>query len=44
MVFVFRCPGTLASTLDTNKYKFLTKISIDDLEVVKGEDTFRRKG
>ncbi|XP_037050154.1 uncharacterized protein LOC119084247 isoform X2 [Bradysia coprophila] len=32
------CPVMLASTLDTNKYKFLTKISIDDLEVVKAKD------
>ncbi|KAJ6636760.1 Rho guanine nucleotide exchange factor 17 [Pseudolycoriella hygida] len=32
------CPVTLASTLDTNKYKFLTKIPIDDLEVVKAKD------
>lgn len=29
------CPGTVASTLDTNKYKFLTKISLDCLEIVK---------
>ncbi|EAT46715.1 AAEL002100-PA, partial [Aedes aegypti] len=29
------CPGSVASTLDTNKYKFLTKISLDDLEIVK---------
>lgn len=30
------CPGSVASTLDTNKYKFLMKIAIDDLEIVKG--------
>lgn len=36
---IFSCPGTLASTLDTNKYKFLTKILIDDIEVVKGNFT-----
>uniref|UniRef100_A0A182MJZ1 DH domain-containing protein n=1 Tax=Anopheles culicifacies TaxID=139723 RepID=A0A182MJZ1_9DIPT len=29
------CPGSVASTLDTNKYKYLTKISLDDLEIVK---------
>ncbi|XP_058455844.1 uncharacterized protein LOC131433085 [Malaya genurostris] len=32
------CPGSVASTLDTNKYKFLTKISLDDLEIVKSKD------
>ncbi|KAH8329800.1 hypothetical protein KR074_010416, partial [Drosophila pseudoananassae] len=32
------CPGTVASTLDTNKYKFLTKISLDCLEIVKAKD------
>uniref|UniRef100_A0A1B0FJA0 DH domain-containing protein n=1 Tax=Glossina morsitans morsitans TaxID=37546 RepID=A0A1B0FJA0_GLOMM len=32
------CPGTVASTLDTNKYKFLTKISLDSLEIVKTKD------
>ncbi|XP_041675374.1 rho guanine nucleotide exchange factor 17 isoform X3 [Drosophila eugracilis] len=32
------CPGTVASTLDTNKYKFLTKISLDCLEIVKSKD------
>ncbi|XP_058979261.1 uncharacterized protein LOC101893211 isoform X1 [Musca domestica] len=32
------CPGTVASTLDTNKYKFLTKISLDCLEIVKTKD------
>ncbi|XP_058821549.1 uncharacterized protein LOC131683523 [Topomyia yanbarensis] len=32
------CPGSIASTLDTNKYKFLTKISLDDLEIVKSKD------
>ncbi|ETN57724.1 hypothetical protein AND_010685 [Anopheles darlingi] len=29
------CPGSVASTLDTNKYKYLTKIALDDLEIVK---------
>lgn len=29
------CPGSVATTLDTNKYKFLTKISLDCLEIVK---------
>ncbi|TDG46198.1 hypothetical protein AWZ03_007406 [Drosophila navojoa] len=32
------CPGSVASTLDTNKYKFLTKISLDCLEIVKSKD------
>ncbi|XP_037942979.1 uncharacterized protein LOC119675833 isoform X2 [Teleopsis dalmanni] len=32
------CPGTVASTLDTNKYKFLTKISLDCLDIVKTKD------
>ncbi|KAH8310855.1 hypothetical protein KR044_003245, partial [Drosophila immigrans] len=32
------CPGSVASTLDTNKYKFLTKISLDCLEIVKTKD------
>ncbi|XP_044314770.1 uncharacterized protein LOC108041272 isoform X2 [Drosophila rhopaloa] len=32
------CPGTVATTLDTNKYKFLTKISLDCLEIVKSKD------
>lgn len=40
MLFFFffgrTCPGSVASTLDTNKYKFLMKIAIDDLEIVKG--------
>lgn len=30
-------PGSFSSTLDTNKYKFLTKIPLDDLEIVKCE-------
>ncbi|XP_055549403.1 uncharacterized protein LOC129732498 [Wyeomyia smithii] len=32
------CPGSVASTLDTNKYKFLTKITLDELEIVKSKD------
>ncbi|XP_053694272.1 uncharacterized protein LOC128742086 [Sabethes cyaneus] len=32
------CPSSVVSTLDTNKYKFLTKISLDDLEIVKPKD------
>ncbi|KAL7729541.1 hypothetical protein ACLKA6_007836 [Drosophila palustris] len=32
------CPGSVATTLDTNKYKFLTKISLDCLEIVKTKD------
>ncbi|XP_064553700.1 rho guanine nucleotide exchange factor 17 isoform X1 [Drosophila montana] len=32
------CPGSVATTLDTNKYKFLTKISLDCLEIVKSKD------
>ncbi|XP_032585303.1 uncharacterized protein LOC6572289 isoform X2 [Drosophila mojavensis] len=35
------CPGSVASTLDTNKYKFLTKISLDCLEIVKYENIKR---
>ncbi|KAL7038622.1 hypothetical protein ACKWTF_009632 [Chironomus riparius] len=31
-------PGSFSSTLDTNKYKFLTKIPLDDLEIVKSKD------
>lgn len=31
----FSVPGTFASTLDTNKYKFLTKLALDDMEIVK---------
>ena len=31
----FSVQGSFTSTLDTNKYKFLTKISLDDLEIVK---------
>lgn len=33
----FSVPGSFTSTLDTNKYKFLTKILLDDLEIVKCE-------
>jgi hypothetical protein len=29
------CPTSVATTLDTNKYKLLTKISLEDLEIVK---------
>ncbi|BFF89044.1 uncharacterized protein DMAD_07886 [Drosophila madeirensis] len=32
------CPGTVATTLETNKYKCLTKISLDCLEIVKPKD------
>ncbi|XP_030081579.1 uncharacterized protein LOC111598504 isoform X2 [Drosophila hydei] len=35
------CPGSVATTLDTNKYKFLTKISLDCLEIVKYENIKR---
>lgn len=35
MFAIFSVPGSITSTLDTNKYKFLTKISLDDLEIVK---------
>lgn len=31
------CPISVASTLDTNKYKLLMKIAIEDLEVIKGK-------
>lgn len=30
------CPGSVASTLDANKYKLLMRISLDDLEIMKG--------
>ncbi|XP_055643721.1 uncharacterized protein LOC129779951 [Toxorhynchites rutilus septentrionalis] len=32
------CPGSIISTLDTNKYKFLTKIPLEDLEIIKSKD------
>lgn len=35
--FFWSMPGSFSSTLDTNKYKFLTKIPLDDLEIVKCE-------
>lgn len=30
------CPTSVASTLDTNKYKLLMKASIEDLDIIKG--------
>jgi hypothetical protein len=36
-IFNFSVPGNFSSTLDSNKYKFLTKISLDDLEIVRCE-------
>lgn len=30
----------MASTLDTNKYRLLTKISIEDLEIAKGKHIY----
>lgn len=33
------CPASVAQTLDTNKYKILTKITLDGLEIVKGKST-----
>lgn len=35
--FIFSISGSFSSTLDTNKYKFLLKIPLDDLEIVKCE-------
>lgn len=35
--FCRTCPQQVSSTLDTNKYKFLTKFTLDDLEIVKGK-------
>lgn len=35
----FSVSGSFASTLDTNKYKFLTKLLLDDLEIIKRELT-----
>ncbi|XP_063700137.1 rho guanine nucleotide exchange factor 17 [Culicoides brevitarsis] len=32
------CPVSVAITLDTHKYKLLTKIALDDLEIVKSKD------
>ncbi|XP_046669162.1 rho guanine nucleotide exchange factor 17-like isoform X2 [Homalodisca vitripennis] len=32
------CPGTIASTLEANKYKLLMRIPLDDLEIVKEKD------
>lgn len=37
------CPGSVASTLDTNKYKFLMKIPLDNMEIVKSKDESVRK-
>jgi len=30
------CPGSVASTLEANKYKLLMRIPLDDLEIMKG--------
>ncbi|GLG97565.1 JNK-interacting protein 3 [Gryllus bimaculatus] len=32
------CPGSIASTLEANKYKLLMRIPLDDLEIVKAKD------
>lgn len=34
--FYRNSPGSIASTLEANKYKLLMRIPLDDLEVVKG--------
>lgn len=34
------CPMSVASTLDTNKYKLLMKIAIEDLDIIKGKNLF----
>jgi hypothetical protein len=35
--FSFRtCPGSVASTLEANKYKLLMRIPLNDLEIMKG--------
>lgn len=34
------CPMSVAQTLDTNKYKLLMKIAIEDLDIFKGKNTF----
>lgn len=36
LFFLRTCPTSVAQTLDTNKYKYLTKFSLDDAEIVKG--------
>ncbi|XP_031626312.1 uncharacterized protein LOC116342734 [Contarinia nasturtii] len=37
------CPMSVASTLDTNKYKLLMKICIEDLDIIKAKDENVRK-
>ncbi|XP_054270541.1 rho guanine nucleotide exchange factor 17 isoform X2 [Macrosteles quadrilineatus] len=37
------CPGTIASTLEANKYKMLTRIPLEDLEIVKEKDENLRR-
>ncbi|XP_055853604.1 rho guanine nucleotide exchange factor 17 isoform X2 [Episyrphus balteatus] len=38
------CPASIAVTLDSIKYKFLTKVSLENLENIKSkEETFRRE-
>lgn len=31
----FSVSGSFASTLDSNRYKFLTKMQLDDVEIIK---------
>ncbi|XP_066999339.1 rho guanine nucleotide exchange factor 17 [Anabrus simplex] len=37
------CPGSVASTLEGNKYKLLMRIPLDDLEIVKAKDENLRR-
>ncbi|XP_021921500.1 rho guanine nucleotide exchange factor 17 isoform X2 [Zootermopsis nevadensis] len=37
------CPGSVASTLEANKYKLLMRIPLDDLEIVKAKDENLRR-
>lgn len=34
------CPGSVASTLEANKYKLLMRIPLDDLEIMKGMSVY----
>ncbi|XP_077301096.1 rho guanine nucleotide exchange factor 17-like [Arctopsyche grandis] len=37
------CPGSLASTLDANKYKLLMRIPLDEVEILKAKDENLRR-
>lgn len=38
------CPVSVASTLDTNKYKLLMKIAVEDLDIIKGKSFYKFHG